>query len=384
MYLDHNATTPIDPEVVETMLPYLTERYGNPSAIHSSGSVAKKAIESARRIIAQVIGTTARRIIFTGSGSESDNLAIKGVVEALSPMGGGHIITSVFEHPAVLNTCRQLERMGYEVTYLDVDEQGIVSPDELRAAIKENTLLVSIMLANNELGTIQPIRELADIAHERDALFHADAVQALGKIAVDVDELGVDLLSFSSHKIHGPKGVGALYVAKGVELLPLVNGGKQEGGIRAGTENVAGIAGFAKAAEIAARRLPDMEQVAKVRDRLEAGVTALAEGARLNGHRDARLPNTLSMTIPGMRGESLVYTLDRKGVAVSSGSACKSGSPDPSHALMALGLSTEDAHCTVRFSLGAGNSMDEIEYVLKAMAEVIEESFSSVQFVPCR
>ncbi len=396
IYLDHNATTPLDPEVVEAMLPFLKENYGNPSSIHRVGSQAREALDAARRSIAQAINCTARRVIFTGSGSEADNFALKGVAFAAadgygarSPgfrQGGspGHIITSCIEHPAVLASCRSLEAQGFSVTYLPVGRDGLVDPGEITRAIRDETILVSIMLANNETGVIQPIGDLAAIARERGILFHCDAVQALGKIPVDVEELGVDMLSVSGHKIHAPKGVGALFVRKGVSLEPLVNGGNQEGGRRAGTENVAAIAGFARAAELAVRRLPDMERVAGLRDRLEQGVRELAEGASVNGDHERRLPNTLNMTLPGMRGESLVLRLDRMGIALSSGSACKSGSPDPSHALMALGLSGEEAHCSVRFSLGQGNTEDEIDQVLASLREVIEESMSAIRFVPCR
>ncbi len=389
IYLDHNATTPLDPDVVEVMLPFLGEMYGNPSSIHSVGAVAREALDAARRSIAQTINCTARRIVFTGSGSEADNLALKGVAYASGrgfDAGGsrGHIITSAIEHPAILASCRSLEAEGFDVTYLPVGRDGRVSPDDLADAIRDDTILVSVMLANNETGVIQPIREISAICHERGVLLHCDAVQALGKVPVDVEDLGVDLLSVSGHKIHAPKGVGALFVRKGVQLSPLVNGGNQEGGARAGTENVASIVGFAKAAELAAKRIPDMARVAALRDKLEAGLHELVDGAQSNGHRVSRLPNTLNMTLPGIRGESLVLRLDRKGVALSSGSACKSGSPDPSHALLALGLTPEEAHCSIRFSLGHGNTDEEIDAVLGIVAEEIERSGSAIRFVACR
>lgn len=381
IYLDHNATTPIDPEVVEAMLPFLKESFGNPSSIHTAGAAAREALDAARRSVAQAINCTARRVIFTGSGSEADNFALKGMAYAA---GRGHIITSAIEHPAILASCRQLMQQGFEVTYLPVGSDGLIKPESLAGAIRDDTILVSAMLANNETGAIQPVADLAAVAREHGIPFHCDAVQALGKIPVDVEELGVDLLSVSGHKIHAPKGVGALFVRRGIELSPLVNGGNQEGGRRAGTENVASIAGFARAAELAIQRLPDMRRVAGLRDRLQEGVLSLIAEARVNGHRDRRLPNTLNMTLPGLRGESLVLRLDRKGIALSSGSACKSGSPDPSHALLALGLSPEDAHCSVRFSLGQGNKDEEIDQVLASLAEVIDESMNAIRFVPCR
>lgn len=381
IYLDHNATTPLDPEVLAAMLPFLKDKYGNPSSIHSVGAAAREALDAARRSIAQAINCTARRVIFTGSGSEADNLALKGVACTAE---GGHIITSAIEHPAILASCRSLEKQGFEVTYLQVGADGLVAPDELVKAIRANTILISIMLANNETGVIQPIRDLTAIAKEHAIPFHSDAVQALGKIPLDVEELGVDLLSVSGHKIHAPKGVGALFVRQGTEMAPLVDGGSQEAGRRAGTENVASIVGFAKAAELAVKRLPEMARVAVLRNRLENGIGELVEGARLNGHQNRRLPNTLNMILPGLRGESLVLRLDRKGIALSSGSACKSGSADPSHALLAMGLSPDDAHCSVRFSLGQGNTEEEVRLVLSALAEVTRESISAIRFVPCR
>ncbi|MCL4473179.1 MAG: IscS subfamily cysteine desulfurase [Actinobacteria bacterium] len=381
IYLDHNATTPIDPEVVEAMLPFLKDRFGNPSSIHTAGASAREALDGARRSLAQTINCTARRVIFTGSGSEADNLAVKGMAFAA---GSGHIITSAIEHPAILASCRSLEKFGFDITYLPVGAGGIVNPRSLDSAIRNDTILVSVMLANNETGAIQPIADLAAIARERGVPFHCDAVQALGKIPVDVEELGVDMLSVSGHKIHAPKGVGALFVRRGIRLEPLIDGGNQEDRRRAGTENVAAIAGFARAAEQAVKRLPDMQRVAGLRDRLQQGLTELVEGARVNGDQARRLPNTLNMTLPGLRGESLVLRLDRMGIALSSGSACKSGSPDPSHALLALGLPADDAHCSVRFSLGQGNTEDEIEQVLRALSEVIQESMSAIRFVPCR
>ncbi len=385
VYLDASATTPIAHEVLEAMMPFLSSRYGNPSSIHRSGVEAKDAVEGARRAIANVLNCTARRILFTGSGTESDNLAIKGVARAHGERGR-HIVTTAIEHPAVLSTCRSLQAQGFEITWLTVDGDGLVSPGELARSLRDDTILVSVMMANNEIGTVQPIRELAEIARERGVLFHTDAVQALGKLPIDVDALGIDLLSVSAHKIHGPKGVGALYLRNGVDLLPLLHGGKQEGGLRASTENVPAIIGFGEACELAARRLDqgEMERVRLLRDRLEQGVRDLVSGARRNGHASRRLPSVLNMMLPGIRGESLVLQLDRRGVCLSSGSACKSGNPEPSHVLKALGLGDEEAHCSVRFSLSADNTDDDIEQALERLAEVVHDTRSSIRFAGCR
>ncbi len=385
VYLDHNATTAVDPEVLEVMLPFLRNAYGNPSSIHSRGTEARDAVESARRVIAQALNCTARRVVFTGGGSESDNLAIKGVAFA-KRNAGNHIITSTVEHPAVLKTCESLQTFGFDITYLEVDAAGMVDPAALAEAITDRTVLASVMMANSEVGTVNPILELARAAGHRGVLFHTDAVQGLGKLPIDVEELGVDLLSISSHKIHGPKGVGALYVRQGVELSPLVHGGGQEHRVRAGTENVPGIVGFGKACELAVRRLNqgEMERVRGLRDKLEAGIRELVPGAKLNGHPTERLPNTLNMTLPEMRGESLVFFLDRHGVFFSSGSACRSGNPDPSHVLVAMGLSDEDAHCTIRMTLGVGTTGEDIDYVVEHLGEVIGDRQSSVRFVGCR
>jgi len=383
IYLDHNATTPMAPEVLDWMLEHSQTVYGNASSIHGPGNQARSAMESARRQVAQLLNCTARRIVFTGGGSEADNLAIKGV--ALANGGrGGHIITSSIEHPAVLQSCVWLEKRGFRLTYLPVDGKGLVAPGDLEKVLTPETILVSIMMANNETGAIQPIAELARLARSRGVLFHTDAVQAVGKIPVDVQELGVDLLSFSGHKIHGPKGVGVLYLRKGVTLEPLVHGGHQESGLRAGTENIPGIVGLGKAAELAERRLPLMSGVRDLRDRLERGIRELVPGARLNGPVEPRLPNTLSMSLPGMRGESVVLAMDQKGVSLSSGSACRAGSPEPSHALLAMGLSEAEAHCSVRFSLGIGNTKAEIDFTLTTVKEMIEEAYGNIRFVPCR
>lgn len=385
VYLDHNATTYVDPEVRDAMLPFLGDEGGNPSSIHAAGNRARTAVEAARRVLAQALNCTARRVIFTGGGSEADNLAIMGVARA-SDSSRRHIVTTSIEHPAVLAPFRALAAEGYDLTILPVNGDGLVEVQALRESVRPDTLLVSVMLANNETGAIQPVPELAEIAHEHGALFHTDAVQAFGKIPTDVEELAVDMLAVSAHKLHGPKGVGALYVRNDVLLDPLIKGGGQERGLRAGTENVPGIVGFGKAVDLAVRRLHsgEPEDEAKLRDMLEAGVYELIPGARRNGPELDRLPNTLNMTLPEIRGESLVLFLDRKGIAFSSGSACKSGNPEPSHALLAMGLTPQDAHCSVRFSLGAWNTCDEIEHVLKSLAEVLAETRSAVRFVPCR
>lgn len=382
VYLDHNATTPIGREVKEAMIEFM-DCYGNPSSIYAVGKEARIAVETARRSVAALINCTARRVTFTGSGSEANNLAIKGVA-FVNANGKNHIVTSSIEHPSVLNACQWLEKLGFSVTYLPVDTGGMVNPDDLRAAITENTCLVSVILANNETGSIQPIVELAGIAKERGVLFHTDAVQAVGKIPIDVEELGVDLLTMSGHKFHGPKGIGALYVRKGVVLDPLVSGGHQEKGLRAGTENVISIVGLGKAAELAIDRIPQMNRLRELRDSLERRIQELIPGTKLNGHREQRLPNTLNLTLPGIRGESLVLALDQKGVAVSSGSACRAGLPEPSHALMAMGLSEEEAHCAMRFTLGLGNTMDEIDRTVSIIDQVIRERKDTIRFVACR
>lgn len=383
IYLDNNATTRVADQVREVMLPYLEAVHGNPSSIHGVGRDAREAIETARRQVAKLINARPRRIIFSGSGSESDNMALKGVAFAQGNRGK-HIITSTIEHPAVMQTCKFLERGGYRVTYLEVDEFGLVHADKLREAITDETILISIIMANNEVGTIQPIKELCGIAHDRGILFHTDAVQAAGKIKVDVEELDVDLLSLSGHKFHGPKGVGALYVKKGVELEPLIHGGGQEGKLRAGTENVPAITGIGKAAELALQSLSETDQMAALRDSLEGSIRNLIPRAVLNGHPELRLPNTLNMTLPELRGESLVVALDRQGIWLSSGSACKSGSPEPTHVLLAMGRSAKEAHCSVRFSLSHDTTEEDIEETVAALARVLEEMETTVRFLPCK
>ncbi len=383
IYLDHNATTPVNPEVARTVLHCMAKCFGNASSIHAPGNEARLIVESARRQVAQLINCTARRILFTSGGSESDNLAIKGIAFARRDRGN-HIITTTIEHPAVLNTCNWLVEHGFIVTKLEVNREGMVDVADLKAAMTPATILVSIMAANNETGAIQPVTELAEVAHAGGALFHTDAVQAVGKIATDVQEWKVDLLSLSGHKFHGPKGVGAFYIRHGIELDPLVHGGKQEHGLRAGTENVPAIAGLGMAAQLAIQRLPEMNRVRILRDRLEAGILRIVPDAKRNGPQEPRLPNTLNITLPGMRGESVVLALDQKGVALSSGSACRAGSPEPSHALLAMGLSPEEAHCALRFSLGLGNTEEEIDRTLGLIEQMISDTVASVRFVPCR
>ncbi|MFQ6616652.1 MAG: IscS subfamily cysteine desulfurase [Fidelibacterota bacterium] len=383
IYLDNNATTRMAGEVGEAMKPFLNEVHGNPSSIHEAGARAKRAVENARRQVARLINARPSRLIFTGGGSEADNLAIKGVAFSQGP-GKGHIITTRIEHPAVLKACSFMERIGYDVTYLEVDSHGLVSPEVLRDALSDHTILVSIMMANNEIGTILPIKELCAVAREKGVIFHTDAVQAVGKIPVDVEDLGVDLLTLSGHKFHGPKGTGALYVKKGVPIESLVHGGNQERGLRAGTENVPGIAGLGKAAELAQARLQDAPQITVLRDRLEEGIRKAVPGARLNGHRESRLPNTLNMTLPNLRGESLVVALDQRGIALSSGSACRSGSPEPTHVLLAVGRTEEEAHCSVRFSLSHETTGEDVDRTVWALKAVLEDMEMTVRFLPCK
>jgi cysteine desulfurase NifS len=383
IYLDHNATTPLAPEAHEAMTRVLKDHFGNPSGIYREGKEAHAIIEGARRSVAQLLNCTARRVIFTSGGSESNNLVLKGV--AFANRGKrDHIITSTIEHPSVLAACEWLEDQGFRITRLTVDRHGMVDPQDLLNSITPKTCLASIMMANNEIGTIQPIAELAAIARERDVLFHTDAVQAAGRIPLDVEALGIDFLSLSAHKLYGPKGAGILYMRNETGPKPLIHGGKQERGIRAGTENVAAIAGFGKAAELAIKALPSMQRVEKMRDNLQMKISEFIPEARLNGDPMRRLPNTLNMTLPGLRGESLVLVLDQKGISLSSGSACRSGSPIPSHVLLAIGLSEEEAHCTVRLSLGPENTFEEINRTAVLFEEVVNGARNSVRFVPCR
>jgi len=375
IYLDHAATTPIYSEVFAAMEPYLKEYYGNPSSVYSAGQQAAQAVSEARERVANLIGAKEEEIIFTGGGSESDNTALKGAACALKDKGR-HIITSKIEHPAILSTCQQLEKyFGFDITYLDVDNEGFVDPDDVKKALRDDTILVTIMMANNEIGTIEPIKEIARIVKERDVYFHTDAVQAVGQIPIDVNELGVDMLSMSSHKINGPKGVGALYVRKGVKILPLIAGGAQERNRRAGTENVAGIVGFGKAIELAAENLEEnAAYLRNLRDRLINGIENNIDDVILNGPRgEHRLPNNVNFSFRYIEGESILLNLDMLGIAASSGSACSSGSLDPSHVLLAIGHSHETAHGSIRFSLGKGNNEKEIDYVLEVVPGIIKK-----------
>ncbi len=384
IYLDHNATTPLDPAVRQAMIACLESNPGNPSSIYREGKDAKFAVESARRSLGRLLNCTARRITFTGSCTEANNTVIKGLAFACRDGARRQIIISPVEHSAVIEPCRWLEQFGFRVVFLPVDGSGRVSPADLAALIGTETLLVSVMMANNETGTVQPVRELVRIAHAHGALFHTDATQAIGKMPVDAGDLDVDFLTLSGHKIYGPKGVGALYMKKGISITPLIHGGEQEGRFRAGTENTVGIVGLGRAAEVAEQHLARMDAVRRLRDRLEAGIQDLVPGTRLNGHPTERLANTVNMVLPGYRGESVVLALDRRGICISSGSACHSGSPAPSHVLLAMGLSEEDAHCSVRMTLGAHTTGEEIDRTLEALRDVLYGPGETVRFVACR
>ncbi|MBC9785641.1 cysteine desulfurase NifS [Heliobacterium chlorum] len=371
VYLDHGATTPVHPEVIEAMVACMRDHFGNPSSVHSFGREAKKLLEDARSNVAKLIGARPEEIIFTSGGTEADNLAIFGVARAMRKKGN-HIITSAIEHHAVLDACLALKKEGFEITVLPVDEYGMVKIEDLKAALRPETTLVTIMHANNEVGTIQPIQEITRIVKEHGAIMHTDAVQTAGKIPVDVNDLGVDLLSASSHKIYGPKGVGCLYIRKGTKLFPLTHGGGQERKRRPGTENLPGIVGFGKAAEIMTRDLPEeTSRMTKLRNRLIEGLTAIPE-VKLNGHSTDRLPINVNVSIRYIEGESLLLMLDMKGIAGSSGSACTSGSLDPSHVLLAMGIPHEIAHGSLRLTLGRDNSEADIDYVLQVVPEIIE------------
>lgn len=372
IYLDYNATTPLDPRVLEEMIPYLAQNYGNPSSIHSSGSIARAAVDCARERVSDYLGARPGEIVFTSGGSESNNFAIKSLAYALSDRGN-HLITTAVEHASCLETFRFLERGGFEVTYLPVDSFGLVSPEQFRDAITERTILVSCMHVNNETGVISPIREIGEIARERGVVFHTDAVQALGKIEIDLGNLPVDMASFSSHKICGPKGAGALYVRKGIGLEPFVHGGGQERGKRSGTENVAAVCGFGYACELLHAELEtENERLGKLRDRLFEELSRRIENVYLNGHPDSRVSNTLNVGFPGTPGDSVVMNLDTAGVAVSTGSACSEGNVDPSHVLLAMGLEEQEALCSVRFSFGRFTRSEEIDGVIEVLPAIVE------------
>jgi cysteine desulfurase len=372
-YFDHNATTPIHPTVLQAMLPYLTERFGNPSSIHIWGQEARQALENARRTVAVALGTNGKdSVVFTGSGTEADNLALKGVLEARAD-GHRHLIVSTAEHHAILHVADYLERRGCGVTRLQVDPDGLLDPEDVRRAIRPETVLVSLMHSNNETGVLFPVGEVARICRERDVLLHTDAVQSFGKVPLDIDTLGADLVSVSAHKIHGPKGIGALYVRRGTKMLPLLHGGWQERSRRGGTENVAGAVALACAAELMHRDLEDTgRRLGSLRDRLEAGLMAAVPGTLRNGHSVRRLPNTSNLSFPGIDAESLIVALDLQGIGVSSGAACSSGSLEPSHVLSAMGFRRERVSGSIRFSLGRGTTSEEIDYVLEALPPIVE------------
>ncbi|AGA69916.1 cysteine desulfurase NifS [Desulfitobacterium dichloroeliminans LMG P-21439] len=373
VYLDHSATTPVDPEVAKLMMIYYTEQYGNPSSVHSFGRETKAALENARDSVAKLLGAEPSEITFTSGGTEADNLAILGAAEAQSKKGK-HIITSAVEHHAVLEACEFLAKNGYELTVVPVDEEGLISVAEVEKAIRPDTILISIMHANNEVGTIQPIAEIGKLAREKGIIFHVDAVQSFGKIPINVKSMNVDLMTVSSHKIYGPKGVGALFIRRGVRVVPRIYGGGQEKKRRSGTENTPGIIGFGKACDLAAERM-EAEGIrqGQLRDKLLAGIMEKIDHVKLNGPRgENRLPGNLNVSIQFVEGEALLLSLDMMGIAVSSGSACTSGSLDPSHVLLAMGLTHEIAHGSLRFSFGHQNTEEDVDYVLEQLPKIVD------------
>jgi len=371
IYMDYAATTPVDPRVREAMEPYWSVKFGNPSSIHSFGQEASEAVEEARKSVSTLIGADPSEIVFTGGGTESDNTAIKGVCHALREKGN-HIITTAIEHHAVLYTCEFMASQGFEVTFLPVDKDGIVDPSHIKKAITKKTILISVMHANNEVGTVQPISEMGSIAKERSVLFHTDAVQTFGHLKIDVEKMGIDLLSLSAHKLYGPKGTGALYIRKGTPIVPYMHGGAQERGMRASTHNVAGIVGLGKAAEIADEEMEaEQERIQNLRNRLLDNIHQKIEGIHLNGHRHKRLPNNLNISFENVEGEAILMNLDLEGIAASSGSACSSGSTEPSHVLLALGLSPELARGSLRLTLGKFTTEEEIDRVADVLARTL-------------
>ena len=373
IYLDHNATTPLDPMILEVMLPYCRDVFGNASSVHEFGRLARKGIDEARAKVASLLGAKdVDEIVFTGSGTESDNFAIKGAADNLKTKGN-HIITSSIEHHAVLNSCKFLEENGYKVTYLKTDKFGIVDLNELKDSITDKTILISIMYANNEIGTIEPVSDISKIAKEKDILFHTDAVQATGKVPMNASKLGADLISLSAHKFYGPKGVGALFVKKGVKLTKLLHGGHHEKNRRGGTENVAGIVGLGKAAELASKNMSEFQtRIKALRDKLHNGITENIKHTYLNGHPENRLCNTVNISFEYLEGESIILNLDMEGVGVSTGSACTSGSLEPSHVLTSMGVSPVRSQGSIRFSLGKDNNEEDIDYVIKALPPIID------------
>ena len=372
IYLDNAATTQVDQKVLEAMLPFFTEYYGNPSAVYSFAETAKKAVEDAREKLAELIHAKKDEIYFTGGGSESDNWALKATAEAYGNKGK-HIITSKIEHHAILHTCEWLEKHGFEVTYLDVDEKGLISPEELEKAIRPDTILISIMAANNEIGTIEPLAEIGEIAHKHGILFHTDAVQAFGHIPIDVDAMHIDMLSASGHKINGPKGIGLLYIRKGVKIRSFIHGGAQERQRRAGTHNVPGIVGFGKAAELALANMDErIKYETELRDYLIKRVSSEIPYTRVNGDLEKRLPNNANFCFRFIEGESMLILLDQNGICGSSGSACTSGSLDPSHVLLAIGLPHEIAHGSLRLSLSEKTTKEDIDFTIDELKKIIE------------
>ncbi|HWR56615.1 MAG TPA: cysteine desulfurase NifS [Negativicutes bacterium] len=371
IYFDHGATTKVDETVAKTVMEAMLNNFGNPSSIHSFGRTARKSVEESREKVAALLNAQPGEIFFTSGGTESDNLAIKGITLA-NQKKGHHIITSTVEHHAVLHTCEYLEKNGFTVTYLPVDKYGMVNPEDVREALNNKTILVSIMMGNNEVGTLQPIKEIAAITREAGVYFHTDAVQAVGNMPVDVKDLGVDLLSLSGHKFYGPKGIGALYIRKGVKIAPVQHGGGHERKLRAGTENVPGIIGLARACEIAMQDMPEkVARVSALRDKMIRTILQNIDHVQLNGHPEKRLPGNVNFSFEFVEGESLLLNLDLKGIAASSGSACTSGSLDPSHVLLSMGLSHEIAHGSLRLTLGAENTEDEVDYFLDVIPEIV-------------
>ncbi len=374
IYLDHNATTPLLPAVIDRMTAVLKEEFGNPSSVHHFGQQAKAAVDDARSEVGELIGADPSEVLFTSGGTEGDNIAIRGAAEALEATGRKHLVASAIEHEAVLNTLKALARRGWRTTLLPVNQSGIVSADALREALADDTALVSVMHANNEIGTIQPILELARLVHERGALFHTDAVQSAGKIPVNVKGLGVDMLSLSAHKFYGPKGVGALWIRRGLRVLPLMTGGRQERSRRAGTENVPGIVGMGVAAGEAVRKMENEgRRLAALRDRLETGILRAVPGTTVNGSPDHRVPNTTNISFDRVEAESLLIALDLEGVAVSTGSACSSGTLEPSHVLKAMGFNAHRTQNSIRFSLGADNTETEIDRVIAVLPGIVDK-----------